>query len=46
MTEKWRKKQVATIVSQLLEQFILSNTSPFLGTKDNQFGLQDGHGTD
>jgi len=35
-----------TVVWELLEHFILSNISPFLGTTDNQFGLKAGHGTD
>ena len=33
-------------LSFLLEHFILSNISPFLGTTDNQFGLKAGHSTD
>ena len=37
---------VDTVVSKLLEQFILSTISPFLGTTDNQFGFKAGHGTD
>ena len=37
---------VATVVSKLLEHFILSNISPFLGTKDNQFSFKAGHSTD
>jgi len=32
-------------VSKLLEHFILSNISPFLGTTDNQFGFKAGHST-
>ena len=34
------------MVSKLLEHFILSNISPFLGTTDNQFGFKAGHSTD
>jgi len=34
---------VATVVSNLLEHFILSSISPFLGTTDNQFGFKAGH---
>ena len=30
----------------LLEHFISSNISPFLGTTDNQFGFKAGHSTD
>jgi len=37
---------VATVVSKLLEQFILCSISPFLGTTDNQFGFKAGHTTD
>jgi len=37
---------VATVVSKLLEHFILSSISPFLGTTDNQFGFKAGHSTD
>ena len=33
-------------MSKILEQFILSSTTPFLGTTDNQFGFKIGHGTD
>jgi len=33
-------------VSKLLEQFILSNIFPLLGTTDNQFGFKAGHSTD
>jgi len=35
---------VATVVSKLLEHFILSNISPFLGATDNQFGFKAEHG--
>jgi len=45
-TSKYRPVAVATVVSKLLEHFILSNTSPFLGATDNQFGLKAGHSTD
>jgi len=34
------------VVSKLLEQFILSNISPFLGTTDIQFDFKAGHSTD
>ena len=37
---------VATVVSNLLEQFISSSISPFLGTTDNQFGFKADHGPD
>jgi len=36
---------VATVVSKLLEHFIMPSISPFLGTTDNQFGYKAGHGT-
>jgi len=36
----YRPVAVATMVSMLLEHFILSNISPLLGTTDNQFGLK------
>ena len=42
----YRPVAVATVVSKLLEHFILSNISPFLGTTDNQFGFKAGHSTD
>jgi len=35
-----------TVVSKLLEHFILSSISHFLGTTDNQFGFKVGHSTD
>jgi len=35
----FRLVAVATVVSKLLEHFISSNISPFLGTTDNQFGF-------
>ena len=38
--------EVAIVVSKLLEHFILSSISPFLGTTDNQFGFKTGHSTD
>jgi len=44
--EHYRPVAVATVVSKLLEHFILSNIFPFLGTKDNQFGFKAGHSTD
>ena len=45
-TSNYRPIAVATVVSTLLEHFILSNISTFLGTTDNQFGFKDGHSTD
>jgi len=45
-TSNYRPVAVATVVSKLLEHFILSNISPFLGTTDNQFGFNTGHSTD
>jgi len=45
-TSNYRPVAVATVVSKLLEHFILSNISPFHGTTDNQFGFKAGHGTD
>jgi len=45
-TSNYRPVAVATVVSKLLEDFILSNISPFLGTTDNQFGFKAGHSTD
>ena len=44
-TSNYRPVAVATVVSKLLEHFILSIISPFLGTTDNQFGYA-GHSTD
>ena len=44
-TSNYRTVAVATVVSELLEHFILSNISPFLGTKDNQFSFKAGHST-
>ena len=41
-----RPVAVATVVSKLLEHFILSSISPFLGTTDNQFGFKAGHSID
>jgi len=38
-TSNYRPVAVATVVSKLLEHFILSNISSFLGTADNQFGF-------
>jgi len=37
-TSNYRPVAVATVVSKLLEHFILSGISPFLGTTDNLFG--------
>ena len=45
-TSNYRPVAVATVVSKLLEHFILSYISPFLGTTDNQFGFKAGHSTD
>ena len=45
-TSNYRPVSVATVVSKLLEQFILSSISPFLGTTDNQFGFKAVHSTD
>ena len=42
-TSNYRPVAVATVVSKLLEHFILSNISPFLGTTDNHFGFKAGH---
>jgi len=44
-TSNYRPGAVATLVSKLLEHFILSFISTFLGTTDNQFGFKAGHGT-
>ena len=45
-TPNYRPVAVATVVSKLLEHFILSNISSFLVTTDNQFGFKAGHSTD
>ena len=45
-TSNYRPVAVATVVSKLLEHFILPSISPFLGTTDNQFGFKAGHSTD
>ena len=45
-TSNYRPVAVATVMSKLLEHFILSNTSLFLGTTDNQFGFKAGDSTD
>ena len=45
-TSNYRPVAVATVVSKLLENIILSNISPFLGTTDDQFGFKAGHSTD
>jgi len=42
----YRPVAVATVVSKLLDNFILSNISPFLGPTDNHFGFKAGHTTD
>ena len=39
-TSNYRPVAVAAMVSKLLEYFILSNISPFLGTTENQFGFR------
>jgi len=45
-TSNYRPVAVATVVSKLLEHFILSNISSFLNTTDNQFRFKAGHSTD
>jgi len=45
-TSNYRPVALVTAVSKLLEHFILSCISPFLGTTDNQFGFEAGHSTD
>jgi len=45
-TSHYRPVAVATVVPKLLENFMLSNISPFIGTTDNQFGFKAGHSTD
>ena len=45
-TSNYRPVAVATVVSKLLDHYILSNISLFLGTADNQFGFMAGHSTD
>ena len=45
-TSNYRPVAVATVVSKLLEHFILSSISPFPGTTDNQFGFKAGHSSD
>jgi len=42
-TSNCRPVTVATIVSKLLEHFILSNISLLLGTTHNHFGFKAGH---
>jgi len=39
-TSNYRPVAVATVVSKLLEHFILSSISPFLDTTDNQLGFK------
>jgi len=47
MTDTSNDRPVAnTVLSKLLEHFILSNISTFLGTTDYQFGFKVGHSTD
>jgi len=43
-TSKYSPMAVATMVSKLLEEFILTSISPFLVTADIQFGFKAGHG--
>jgi len=45
-TSNYRPVAVVTVVSKLLEHFILSNISLFLGTTANQLGFKAGHSTD
>ena len=45
-TSNYRPVAVSTVMSKLLEHFIISCISPFLGTTDNQFGFKAGHSTD
>ena len=45
-TSNYRPVAVAAVMSKLLDYFILSNISPFLGTTDNQFGFKVVHSTD
>jgi len=42
----YRPVSLATIISKLFEQYILSCISPLLATTDNQFGFKPKHGTD
>ena len=45
-TSNYRPVVVATVVSKLLEHFILSSISPFCDITDNQFRFKAGHSTD
>jgi len=45
-TSNYRLVAVATVLSKLLEHFILSHISPLLDTTDNQFGFKAGRSTD
>ena len=45
-TSNYRPVAEATVLPKLLEHFISSSISPFLGTTDNQFGFKAGHSTD
>ena len=45
-TGNYRPIAVATVISKLLERFILSQISPFLNTSHNQFGFKPKHSTD
>jgi len=42
----YRPVSLATAISKLFEDCILSCISPFLATTDNQFGFKPKHGTD
>jgi len=44
-TSNYRPVAVVTVVSNLLEHFILSNISAFVGNTDNQFGFRVGRST-
>jgi len=44
-TSNYRPVAVATVASKLLEHFVLSCISPFLGNTDNQFGFKAGQWT-
>ena len=45
-TSNYRPAAVTTVMSKLLEHFILFSIPPFLGNTDNQFGFKAGHSTD
>ena len=42
----YRPTAIATVVSKLFEQFILTNITNFLDTIDNQFGFKTKHSID